>query len=120
MGINNNYAEISTGLFFCSSSFCTQTIKLSPPLLELDVKLEISHIYLYLYLLSWRRPGGAVGAITSPAWLNEGNWWDEWMGMEQVEGIFMEGRFMDIWVLIAMCGFWSTIDMEERGMLCRI
>ena len=40
--------------------------------------------------------------------------------MEQLEGIFIDGRFIDIGVLMAIWGFWSTIDMEERGMLCRI
>lgn len=57
--------------------------------------------------------------MTSPAWLKEGNWW-EWIGIEQVEGIFIDGRFIDIGVLMAMWGFWSTIDMEERGILWRI
>ena len=33
-----------------------------------------------------------------------------------------EGMFMDIGVLMAMGGFWSTmdIDMEDRGMLDRL
>lgn len=53
--------------------------------------------------------------MTRPVWLKDGNWCEEWMGMVDVQGMFIV-----IGELIAMGGFWSIIDMEERDILERI
>ena len=69
-----------------------------------------------------------MGAMTRPAGLKEGNWCEECIGMvAAVEGTFMadmqdplllmEERLGE---LMAMGGFWSSMDMEESGMLWRM